>query len=226
VGIVVALWPPVCLAITLELIALVASPPKHHPITETMPAEWPAHVTDHAQLVPGHGPAVTGLDDRAPETREAGEADEPGHDTGTDRGHAMGERPAADLERVPDAVPTGTAPGTNGHVPVRVPTSPAPDPQDVVDPAGPVPAPASEYGSGAEPGQQAGQNGHHGPVRTGRVPDGDILAWLREQTGTTGKVPGRRKVIDKWALGSPRADRLRRIVRAEAARSAAAASAD
>jgi hypothetical protein len=38
------------------------------------------------------------------------------------------------------------------------------------------------------------------------VPDGDILAWLREQTGTTGKVPGRRKVIDTWALGSPRAD--------------------
>jgi hypothetical protein len=65
----------------------------------------------------------------------------------------------------------------------------------------------------------------HGPVRTGRVPDGDILAWLHEQAGTTGQVPGRRKVIDKWALGSPRADRLRRIVRAEAARSAAAASA-
>jgi hypothetical protein len=56
------------------------------------------------------------------------------------------------------------------------------------------------------------------------VPDGDILAWLREQAGTTGRVPGRRKVIDKWALGSPRADRLRRIVHAETARSAAAAS--
>jgi hypothetical protein len=56
------------------------------------------------------------------------------------------------------------------------------------------------------------------------VPDGDILAWLSEQTDTTGKVPGRRKVIDKWAIGSPRADRLRRIVHAEAARSATAAS--
>ena len=39
VGIVVALWPPVCLAITLELIALVASPTKHHPVTDTVPAE-------------------------------------------------------------------------------------------------------------------------------------------------------------------------------------------
>jgi hypothetical protein len=57
------------------------------------------------------------------------------------------------------------------------------------------------------------------------VPDGDILAWLSEQTDTTGKVPGRRKVIDKWAIGSPRADRLRRIVHAESARSATAASA-
>jgi hypothetical protein len=122
----------------------------------------------------------------------------PGHDTGTDR-HAVGERPGADLERVPDAVPAVTAPGANGHVP--------------------------EYGSGAEPGHQAGQSGHHGPVRAGRVPDCDILAWLREQAGTTVQVPGHRKVIDKWALGSPRADRLRRIVRAEAARSAAAASA-
>jgi hypothetical protein len=58
----------------------------------------------------------------------------------------------------------------------------------------------------------------------GRVPDGDVLAWLREQADTTGKVPGRRKVINKWALGSPRADRLRRIVRAEAAHNAAASA--
>jgi hypothetical protein len=224
VGIVVALWPPVCLAITLELIALVASPAKHHPITGTVPAERPTHVPNHAPPAPGHDPDVTGLDDQAPATRETGEPDEPGHDTGTDRGHAVGERPATDLERVAGAVPAGTAPGTNGHVPVRVPTSPAPDPQDVVDPAGPVPAPATGYGSGAETRHRPGQNGHHGPIRAGRVPDDDILAWLREQTGTTGKVPGRRKVIDKWALGSPRADRLRRIVHAEAARNTATAS--
>ena len=56
------------------------------------------------------------------------------------------------------------------------------------------------------------------------MPDGDILAWLREQTGTTGQVPGRRKVIDKWALGSPRADRLRRIVHAETTHNAAASA--
>jgi hypothetical protein len=223
VGIVVALWPPVCLAITLELIALVASPTTHHPDTDAMPAEWPTHVPDHAQPVPMHRPAVTGLDNRAPETSETAEADEPGDNTSTDRGHAVGERPATNPERAPGAVPAGTAPDTNRHVP----TSPAPDLQDVltVDPAGPVPAPASKYGSGAEPQHQDGQNGHHRPVRTGRVPDSDILAWLREQTGTTGKVPGRRKMIDKWALGSPRADRLRRIVHDEAARNAAAASA-
>jgi hypothetical protein len=161
---------------------------------------------------------------RAPETREAGEADEPRHDTRTDRRHAVGETPATNPERTPGAVPAGTAPATNGHVPVRVPTSPTPDPQDVLAPARPVPAPASEYGPGAEPGHHTGQNGHHGPVRTGRVPDGDILAWLREQAGTTGEVPGRRKVIDEWALGSPRADRLRRIVRAEAARNAVASA--
>jgi hypothetical protein len=181
-------------------------------------------VPNHAQLVPRHAPDVTGLDNQAPKTRETGEADEPGHDTGTDRGHAVGERPAADLERVTAAVPAGTTPGTNGHVPMRVPTSPTPDPRDVVDPAGPVPAPASEYRSGTEPAHESSSNGHHGSVRTRRVPDDDILAWLREQTGTTGKVPGRRKVIDTWALGSPRADRLRRIVHAEAAHSAATAA--
>jgi hypothetical protein len=164
---------------------------------------------------------VTGLDDRAPETRETGEADEPRHDTGTYHTHAMGERPTADLERVP---PAGTTPGTNGHVPVLVPTSPAPDPQDVVDPAGQMPAPASGHGSGAERVHQAGQNGHHSPARTGRVPDSDVLAWLREQTGTTGKMPGRRKVIDTWPLGSPRADRLRRIVHAETTHNAAASA--
>ena len=204
VGIVVALWPPVCLAITLELIALVASPTTHHPVTDTVPAESSTHGPDHAQPVPGHRPAVpehvpavTGLDDRAQETAETGEADEAGHDTGTDRGHAVGERPAADLERVPGGGPAGTAPDTNGHVTAPVPTPPTPYPQDVPDPAGPVPKPASGHGSAAEPRQQAGPNGHHGAVRTGRVPDGDVLAWLREQTDTTGEVPGRRKVIDK-----------------------------
>jgi hypothetical protein len=151
VGIVVALWPPVCLAITLELIALVASPTKHHPITGTVPAERPTHVPNHAQPAPGQDPAVTGLDDQAPATRETGEPDEPGHATGTDRGHGVGELPAGDLERVP----------------IRVPTSPAPDPRHAVDPAGPVPAPASEYGPGTEPAHESSSNGHHEPpVRT------------------------------------------------------------
>jgi Protein of unknown function (DUF2637)/Integrase core domain len=181
IGIVVALWSPVCLAITLELIALVASPTKHHPVTDTRPAEWSTHVPDHAQPVPGHDPAVTGLDDQAPDTAETRETDEP--------------------KPVPAALPAGKTPATNGHVRMREPTPPALDPRDDVDPAGQVPAPASEDESGTEPGHQAGRNGHHGPARTVRVPDGGIFAWLREQTGTTGKVPGRRTI--NWALGSP-----------------------
>jgi hypothetical protein len=48
------------------------------------------------------------------------------------------------------------------------------------------------------------------------VPDSDILAWLRHHTDTTGHVPGRRQMIEKWALGSTRAERLRAIVIKEA----------
>jgi hypothetical protein len=78
VGIVVALWPPICLAITLELIALVASPTKHHPLTGTAPAERSTHAPHHAYLVPERAPAVTGLAGQAPDTAETGEAHEPG----------------------------------------------------------------------------------------------------------------------------------------------------
>jgi Protein of unknown function (DUF2637) len=210
VGIVVALWPLVCLAITLELVALVASRAKQHPsITDALPAEWTAHVPDDAQPAPGHMPAASALEARAPETGEAG------HDTVTDNRHPVGKRPAepaAETRRAP-AVPAGT----NRHLPARAPAMPAPDPRDVSGPTGQVPAPASGHGSGMAPGHEAGQNGHPGPARTGRVPDGDILAWLRGQAGTTGQVPGRKKVIEKWAIGSPRAERLRGIVLDEAA---------
>ena len=132
---------------------------------------------------------------------------------------------AANLDCVAAAAPAATAPGTNGHVPTRVPTSPTPDPRDGSARAGSAPAPASKYRPGTEPTHQTGHSGHHDPVRTRRVPDGDILAWLSEQTATTGKVPGRRKVIDKWAIGSPRADRLRRIIHTETATNATTASA-
>jgi hypothetical protein len=84
-----------------------------------------------------------------------------------------------------------------------------------------MPGPASGRGSGTDPAHVASGNGHDGPVRAGRVPDGVILAWLREQACTTGRVPGRRKMIDKWGLGSTRAERLRRIVRDEAGHDAA-----
>jgi hypothetical protein len=42
----------------------------------------------------------------------------------------------------------------------------------------------------AAPAHDSSSNGHHGPVRTGRAPDSDILAWLREQTAQPGKCPG------------------------------------
>jgi Protein of unknown function (DUF2637) len=49
IGIVVALWPPVCLAITLELVALVAYPVKQHPtVSDAPPGEWTGHVPDVA----------------------------------------------------------------------------------------------------------------------------------------------------------------------------------
>lgn len=165
---------------------------------------------------------MTGFDDETLATGETGQAGEPEHDTGTERGHAVDERHAADRMRVHAAVPAGT----NGHMTVPAPTSLAPDLRDVAALAGQmsVPAPTRGHEAGTEPGHDARPSGYHGPVRIGRVPDGDILAWLREQVGTTGKVPGRRKVIDKWALGSPRADRLRRIVLDEAAAHYVAAS--
>jgi hypothetical protein len=199
VGIVVALWPPVCLAITLELVALVASVPKHHPIiTGTLPADWTAQVPDHAQPAPGRVPAETARDDRAPETGEAG------HDTGTHNEQPVGEMPAepeAETRSAPAAVPAGT--NEHGHVPVRVPAPPAPDLRDVSGPAGQVPAPASGHGSGMEPAHEASRDGRRGPVRTGRVPDGDVLAWLREQAYTTGQVPGRRKMVDSGSSARP-----------------------
>ncbi len=211
VGIVVALWPPICLAITLELVALVASPAKQHPVADARPGEWTGHVHDDAQPAPGHAPAETASEYRAPETREAG------HDTGTNNRHPVGDmpaEPATETTRAPAAWPAGT----NGHLPGLERAVPAPDPRGVSSPAEQVPAPADTCPSpGMEPGHEAGQNGHHGQVRTGRAPDGHILAWLRERARSTGQVPGRRQVIEKWELGSTRAERLRGIVIDEAA---------
>jgi hypothetical protein len=51
-----------------------------------------------------------------------------------------------------------------------------------------------------------------------RVPDTDILAWLRQQARTTGQATGRRKVTESGALGSTRAERLRGLVIDEAHR--------
>jgi hypothetical protein len=81
------------LAITLELVALVASPTNQHPIvTDAPPAEPPADLPVDAQPAPRHVPAVTALEDRAPKAGEAG------HDTGTatctDTRHPVREMPA------------------------------------------------------------------------------------------------------------------------------------
>jgi hypothetical protein len=140
-GIVAAHWPPVCLAITLELVALVASPIKQHPIvTDAPPAERTADLPVDAQPAPRHVPAVTGLEARAP---EAGEAE---HDTGTDNRHRVSEmpgEPAAESRHAQAAVPAGT----NGclPVPVPVPTVPSPDLRDFSGSTGQTPAPASGH---------------------------------------------------------------------------------
>jgi hypothetical protein len=55
VGIVVALWPPICLAITLELIALVASPTKHHPVR----TRYPPSGTPMCPTTPSSCPSMT-----------------------------------------------------------------------------------------------------------------------------------------------------------------------
>jgi hypothetical protein len=204
VGIVVALWPPVCLAITLELVALLASPAKQHAVTtDPMPGRWIADAPADAPPMPGHVPAEPALEDQAPETGEAG------HETRYPADNTAAE-PAAETKRAQPPAPAGT----NGHQPVPVPTVPARYPQDAPGPSGHVPA-GTCLNSSMEPSHDAGHNGYHGRART-RVPDGDILAWLREQACTTGQVPGRRKVIKEWATGSPRAERLRGIVLNEA----------
>jgi hypothetical protein len=200
VGIVVALWPPVCLAITLELVALLASPANHHAITTNpLPGRRTADTPADTPPMPGHVPAAPALEHQAPETGET-RHDDTGTETRYPTDNTAAE-PAAETKHTQPAVPAGT----NGHLPV-----PAHDLRGAPRPSGHVPA-GTRLSPGMEPRHNTGHNGHHGQART-RVPDGDILAWLREQTCTTGQVPGRRKVIKEWTTGSPRAERLRGIV--------------
>jgi hypothetical protein len=111
------------LAITLELVALVASPTNQHPIvTDAPPAEPPADLPVDAQPAPRHVPAVTALEDRAPKAGEAG------HDTGTatctDTRHPVREmpaQPAAESRHAQAALPADT----NGCLPVPVPLATA-----------------------------------------------------------------------------------------------------
>jgi hypothetical protein len=202
VGIVVALWPPVCLAITLELVALLASPAKHHAITtDPLPGRWTADAPAATPPMPGHVPAEPAPEHQAPETGEAG------HDTVTETRNPTDNTAAGPAAETKHAQPAAPA-GTNGHLPV-----PAHDLRGAPRPSGHVPA-GTRLSPGMEPRHNTGHNGRHGQART-RVPDSDILAWLREQACTTGQVPGRRKVIKEWATGSTRAERLRGIIRNE-----------
>jgi hypothetical protein len=210
-GIVVALWPPVCLAITLELVALAAYPAKQHPaVNDVRHGERTGHVPD-AQPAPGHAPTEPTCGDQAPQTREARQ------DTGHESRHPVGQVPAEPAAQTEHA-PAARLAGTNGHLSGPDRAVPAQTQPNSSSPAGQLPVPAGTYpSSGTKPGHEAGQNGHHDQTRTERVPDSHILAWLRHQADTTGQVPGRRQMIEKWALGSTRAERLRSIVIKEAA---------
>ncbi len=196
IGIVVALWPPVCLAITLELVALVAYPTQQHPTGNgSRRGGWTGQVPDDAHPAPGPVPAEPAREARAPQTREAG------HDTDGENRHPLDDVPAeptAKTRRGPAARPTGT----NGHPSGLEHAAPGQFQRDASSPAGQPTVP---------------EHRHNDQAPSGGVPDDHILAWLRERERTTGQVPGRRQMIEQWALGSTRADRLRATVIKEAA---------
>jgi hypothetical protein len=212
IGIIVALWPPICLAITLELVAVVAYPAKQHPtVAAAQHTEWTSHVPANSRRAPRHAPAEPAHEDRAPCPLETG------HDTGTHNAYPAGEMPAEAATDTGHA-PAAASAGTNRHGPRLESAERAPDLPGLSSPARPAPTPTdiAHGGSGVKRTHEARQNGRHSPVPAGPVPDGHILAWLRERARTTGHVPGRRQVIEKWALGSTRAERLRGIVIDEA----------
>jgi hypothetical protein len=103
------------------------------------------------------------------------------------------DEPAAHIGLRPTAEPAGT----NGH-------------RSGLEHA----APDHHQRNASSPAEQptAPEHRHNDQPSTERVPDDHILAWLRERQRTTGQVPGRRQMIEQWALGSTRADRLRAIV--------------
>jgi hypothetical protein len=196
IGIVVALWPPVCLAITLELVALVAYPAQQHPnVTGAQRGRWTGQVPDDAHPGPGPVPAEPAREARAPQTRAAG------HDIDGENRRPLDYVPAeptAKTRHEPAAGPTGT----NGHPSGLEHAAPGQSQRDASSRAGQPTVP---------------EHSHNDQAPSGGVPDDHILAWLRERERATGKVPGRRQMIEQWALGSTRADRLRATVIKEAA---------
>jgi hypothetical protein len=220
-GIVAALWPLVCQAITLELVALVASPTNQHPIvTDAPPAEWTADLPVDAQPAPGHAPAVTALGDRAPEAGEAG------HDTGTDTGTGTGTgtdnrnpggRDARSARSRKQARASRYA-GGHERTPARAGAHSAHS-----SPAGYLRLDRADARTRERASTRHGTLARRGPKRAPR-PGPDRARTRRRHPrlaapagGHNRAGAGRRKVIKMWALGSPRADRLRGIVIDEAA---------
>ena len=170
IGITVALWPPICLAITLELVALVAYPTQQHPnVTGARHSQRTGQVPDDAH--------------RAPGPRPPNPLAKLGH-----RGHA---RPGTTR-----TARTGTHCTTCPPSPSPRPgTSPPPGLRANGHPSGlEHAAPGHSQRDASSPAEQptVPEHSHNDQAPSGGVPDDHILTWLREQERTTGHVPGRR----------------------------------
>ncbi|MHA6622484.1 DUF2637 domain-containing protein [Pseudonocardia sp. DLS-67] len=188
IGIVVALWPPVCLAITLELVALVAYPAQQQPTaTGAWRGEQTRQVLNDTHPAPEPVLAEPTPQARAPQPREAR------HDRNSETRHPLNGVPPEPTART-------------GHRPLSElkHAVPSQHPRNASNPAGQPTVP---------------EHTRNNQNPSGGVPDDHIVAWLRERERTTGHVPGRRQMIEQWALGSTRADRLRAIVIKEVPRS-------
>jgi len=200
-GIGVALWPPFCLAVVLELVALVVTPDEraprssdrstvaelvaqtnaaavHEPVTEAV------HMTDAG---PVHMPAETTVPVPAGgPVRVVDEAVQmPAEMTG----------PVTDeMTAVVTAEPVEMDRSTPVDEPVQVP--------------GPVTADVPDEMTERDRSDQ-GERGAAAGQATGPVTDEEVLEWLRGQAEVDRKVPGRAAVIKAWSIGATRADRLR-----------------
>jgi hypothetical protein len=181
ISIVVALWPPVCLAITLELVALVAHPAKHPTVTDARPTEWTGHVPDDAHPAPGHTPAETPTEGRAPQSRAAG------HNTSTDNRTLVNEVPVEPANETRPVPAAGSA-DTNGHMPGLEHAVPTPAQPGIPSSARQVPAPETPaQARTSNPGTMQAKTGTPTRPRPGAYPTATSLpgcASGRSQLGT------------------------------------------